>query len=336
MRMSSDRDRVAGVGLGPDETVDLAGMDSFPASDPPSWSVSHAGVPTEIAGPYLLRDVVQQVHDDVRLLSESIGERHDRSVHALENLERAAAAIERRFSEVHLPVKRRAASDRTSNIEAVIRGGARASESVVVGAHYDSARGSPGAEDNASGVAALLVLAHGLANAGLPRTIRLVAFASEQPPHASVSSMGSAGYSNDLEREGVNVTAMMSLDSLGLYHTGVSPRFTSAVRSDLLVIGDRDARAVLTQAEQAFARVRSGISISTLTWPLLFAGIRSSSHWSFARRGVPAFMVTDAAPLWSGSSGAGADTADRLDYDRLGRVSLALCEVVSKLAGRVS
>src|SRR5262245_36502525 len=120
-------------------------MDSFPASDAPPWPATHAGMPS--AAPVvseMFRDVVQRIHDDVRLLSETIGERNDRSVRGALNLARAQDAIERRFWDARLPVKRRRVSEAASNIEAVVRGGERAAESVVVGAHYDSRTGSIG------------------------------------------------------------------------------------------------------------------------------------------------------------------------------------------------
>jgi hypothetical protein len=321
-------------GLGPDETIDLVGMDSFPASDPPSWSATHAGGPVAPRGPEMLRDVIQRIREDVRLLSDEIGERNDRSPQALRNLERAAAAIERRFEETGLPVKRRRASDSTFNIEAVVRGGDRAVESVVVGAHYDSPPRSPGAEDNASGVAALLALAHALQGVPHARTVRLVAFANGVPPHAGTEHTGSACYERELSREGPRVTSMLSLASLGLYLTAVPwpLRFVRPLRADLLLIGRRDARPVLGRAERAFAAAKSGISSSSMTMPHLFAGLRASDHWPFARKGIPALMVTDAAPFWAPTYGGRRDAPERLDYDRLGRTSIAVAEVVRELA----
>jgi hypothetical protein len=320
--------------LGPNESIDIASNDSFPASDAPPWSATHAGTPAVEHGPELFRDVVQRLHDDVRLFAETIGERHDRSLHALENLARAADAIEQRFSDARLPVKRRRANDAAFNIEAVIRGGVHADETIVVGAHYDSSRGSPGADDNASGVAALLALARSLQRAPLDRTVRLVAFAAEQPPHAGTDTMGSMRYVKDIQREGPRVKAMISLESLGLYSSRIPwpLRELPVLRSDLLLMGDRSARRLLERAETAFEHANTGIRLITMTLPLLFADVRSSDHWSFAREGIPAFMVTDTAPLWANRYHGACDTADKLDYERLGLTCLGVTSVVRSLA----
>lgn len=321
--------------LGPDELVDAAGMDSFPASDTPPWAPTHVGTPSAaMGGPELFHDLVQRLHDHVRLLSETIGERNDRSPRALQNLGRAAEEIARRFSDAKVPVRRRRASEVAFNVEAILRGGDRAGETVVVGAHYDSPPGSLGADDNASGVAVLLSLAHMLPRTTLRRTVRLVAFAGGQPPHAGTETMGSRRYIEDLRREGPRVCSMMSLESLGLYMTELPwpMRLVPTLRSDLLLIGDRHARHALERAKAAFDGARTGIAVSMITLPWLLADVRRSDHWPFRQEGIDAFMVTDTAPFWASHYHGPSDTPDRLDYERLGSTCQGLAAVVRALA----
>jgi hypothetical protein len=323
--------------LGLEEVVDAAGEDSFPASDPPPWSPIHLGPPSAHRQETraLFRDVVQRMHDDVRLLSDTIGERNDRSPAALRNLDRAAEAIEARFHDAGLPVRRRRVNETASNIEAVIRGSELAAESVVVGAHYDTPRGSPGADDNASGVAMLVALAHSLAGYRLDRTVRLVAFAAEEPPHLGTEMMGSACYLDELRREGPRVTSMLSLEGLGIYVKDSHPwpfRLMRLLRSDLALVGDRRSRSMLERAKRAFDSAEEDVVIAVVTYPLLFATVRTQSHYVFEREGIPAFMVTDTAPLRSLDYHRNTDTADRLDYERLGRTSIALDRIVADLA----
>jgi Zn-dependent M28 family amino/carboxypeptidase len=87
----------------------------------------------------------------------------------------------------------------------------------VVGAHYDTVPGSPGADDNASGVAALLELARLLRGCRRARTIRLVAFVNEEPPFFYWGEMGSTVYARAARSRGDDIRVMLSLEMLGCY-----------------------------------------------------------------------------------------------------------------------
>ncbi|HEX2201397.1 MAG TPA: M28 family peptidase, partial [Gammaproteobacteria bacterium] len=81
------------------------------------------------------------------------------------------------------------------NIEVSRMGCSRPEQILLVGAHYDSVRGSPGANDNGSGVAALLEIARFFTEVEQPEiTVRLVAFVNEEPPFFMWRHMGSLVY----------------------------------------------------------------------------------------------------------------------------------------------
>ena len=103
------------------------------------------------------------------------------------------------------------------NIEVEIRGGGLAAETVVVGAHYDSVRGSPGANDNATGVAAVLEIARALRDAAPRRTVRLVAYVNEEPPFYYTPAMGSRRHAERAAAAGERIIAMLSLETIGYY-----------------------------------------------------------------------------------------------------------------------
>src|SRR5688572_25030424 len=103
------------------------------------------------------------------------------------------------------------------NIEAELRGSDEGAEIVVIGAHYDSVAGSPGADDNASGVASLLAIAGELQTIRPLRTLRFVAFANEEPPHFMSAAMGSYVYAKACRARGDRIAAMISVEAIGYF-----------------------------------------------------------------------------------------------------------------------
>jgi Zn-dependent M28 family amino/carboxypeptidase len=87
----------------------------------------------------------------------------------------------------------------------------------LIGAHYDSVFGSPGANDNGSGVAALLVLAKRFSGSHNARTLRFVAFVNEEPQHFQTAQMGSFVYAARCRAHGDRIAAMISLETIGYY-----------------------------------------------------------------------------------------------------------------------
>jgi len=137
-----------------------------------------------------------------------------------DNLNRAAEYIEHTLKQTDFTVQRHQYSLNSKayyNIVAEKKGTVRPEEIMIVGAHYDSVLGSPGADDNASGVAALLALAHAVSPKSPARTIRFVAFVNEEPPFFWTREMGSYIYAQQCKNQEEKIIAMLSLETIGYY-----------------------------------------------------------------------------------------------------------------------
>lgn len=263
----------------------------------------------------------------------AIGSTPHNAGHALAYAE-AAAHIERALVALGYTVTRQAFDEGLAvNLEAVIEPAAADAPTLVVGAHYDSARAAPGANDNGSGTAALLELARLLADLrGKAKTrIRLVFFANEEPPFFKTERMGSLVYARALAAKGQKPDAMFSLETLGFYRDEPGsqhyPFPLGALYPDtgnfVAFVGTVSSRPLVRRAVGEFRAVAQFPSVGG-TAPGIVQGIDWSDHWSFGEIGVPALMITDTAPFRYPHYHTLKDTPDKLDYDRLARVTAAL------------
>lgn len=208
---------------------------------------------------------------------------------------------------------------------------------IIVGAHYDSVPGSPGADDNASGVAVLIELAAFLKNDTPP--IRFVAFANEEAPYFYGPEMGSWAFAKRARERGEAIRAMFSLEMLGYYRDAPgSQRYPPPLglfypdRADFLAfVGDLGARSLVRDAIRVF-RDRSGFPSEGVAAPALIPGVTWSDHWSFRRQGFDAIMITDTAFNRYPHYHLPSDTPEKLDYERMARVTLGLAEMLKELA----
>ena len=142
--------------------------------------------------------VAVDLHKDVVYLEGAIGERNLDRYNALQNaaryIEESLKALGYNAEEPEYVVE----GLKAKNISVEIRGSSLPQEIVVIGAHYDSVFGSPGADDNGSGIAALLEIARQLQNAAPARTIRLVAFVNEEPPNFQSPTMAAGSMQSAL------------------------------------------------------------------------------------------------------------------------------------------
>jgi len=284
----------------------------------------------------LLRDHLKQ---HVWVLADEIGERN---IWHLEELEASAGYIEEEFREVGYDVEKqvfKVDDIPVANLEAERLGTTRPEEIVVIGAHYDSVIGSPGANDNASGVAALLAMARFLVDEELARTVRFVAFVNEEPPFFQTDAMGSRVYASRSRRHGEQIIAMLSLETIGYYSEEAGSQrypfpfgfFYPHTANFIGFVGNMSSRHLLHQVMAIF-REHTDFPCEGVAAPGWMTGIGWSDHWSFWKEGFPAVMVTDTALYRYRYYHTPEDTPDKIDYARLARVVTALTRVVVELA----
>lgn len=275
---------------------------------------------------------------DVQALAGDIGERNMRRY---PQLNAAAGFIEESFSRAGLQSRRDTYELRgraCHNIEAEIRG--VRPQVVVIGAHYDSVFGSPGANDNGSGVAAMLGLARRFAGKQVEQTLRFVAFVNEEPPYFQTEETGSFVYARGCKARGDQISAMISLETIGYFSDqsrsqtypslGIGA-FYPTIGNFIGFVGNVRSGALLRRAISLF-RQQAKLPSEGAALPSFISGVGWSDQWAFWQHGYPGIMITDTAPFRYPHYHAATDTPDKLDYDRFALVVSGVEKTITELA----
>jgi len=285
----------------------------------------------------------QLIHDNLkRHVAELAGRIGERNVWRPEALADAAGYIRKTLEDAGYAVSVQPFASRgmtVNNLEAVLPGHTAADEIIVIGAHYDSVVGSPGANDNASGVAALLELARLLAGTTLPRTVRFVAFANEEAPFFYGDEMGSKRYAARARAQDERIEAMLSLETIGYYTDQPASQrypfpfsfFYPETGNFIGFVGNLSSWRLVRRAIGTF-RASTAFPSEGVAAPGRMEGVHWSDHWSFWQAGYPAIMVTDTALYRYPHYHSTADTPEKLDYTGLARVTGGLVDVIAALA----
>jgi hypothetical protein len=230
------------------------------------------------------------------------------------------------------------------NIEAVIEPARpdAATQTIVVGAHYDSYEDAPGANDNGSGTAAVIELARLLADLrnSANKRIRLVLFVNEEPPYFQTPDMGSYRYAKLLAERREPVIGMISLETLGCYldYPG-SQKYPPPLGLLYPKTGDFVAFVAMTGSRDlmqnligSFRRHTKFPSVGGVA-PGFVPGIDWSDHWSFEEFRYPAVMITDTAYFRYPHYHKTTDTPDKVDVNKLARITHGIERVIREMAG---
>jgi Zn-dependent M28 family amino/carboxypeptidase len=273
----------------------------------------------------------------VHVLGREIGERRTPDFHAA--LDRAKDYIAGEFRAIGYEVEFQefpAAGKPVANVGVGVPGTAAEGGTIVFGAHYDSAIGASGANDNASGVAGLIELARWFKGRKAAKTVRFVAYANEEMPFFGTDEMGAL---RDARlRQGV--TAMLSLESLGYYDDAPGSQkypaplglFYPSAGDFIGFVGNLPSGPLVRRAIGTF-RKNATVPSQGVSAPGSIAGIGWSDHWAYWNAGYPAIMVTDTAIMRDPYYHTPDDRPERLDYGRMARVVAGLQAVLADLAG---
>lgn len=270
-------------------------------------------------------------------LAGTIGEHnvfHPDALHAAE------AYITRQWEQQGYAVRRQtytAHGIECANLEVTCLG--RSNDLILVGAHYDSVSGSPGANDNGSGVAALLELSRLFKNAEPEIGLRFVAFVNEEPPFFFLPNMGSMVYAKAARQNCDPIRFMISLETIGYYreqrHTQSYPPLLKYFYPDtgnfIAFVSNLDSKRILRECVRSFSAA-TDFPLQSIATLAVVPGVGFSDHQSFWRHGYQGLMVTDTAMYRYPYYHTAQDTPDKLDYAPFAEVAGGLFGMLCRLA----
>ena len=300
----------------------VVGMVSMPGQ-------SYAGLPTS------QDELANSLRADVTHLAVDIGERN--VVNRPEALKTTAAWLEERLHALGYDV--------TSQIYGEVRNliierPGTTDEIVIIGAHYDTAEGTPGADDNGSGVAVALSLAEFFAKTNSTRTVRFIFFTNEEPPFFRMPQMGSEVAAKASRAANEKIVAMLSLETMGYFSDAKNSQhypwpfsmFFPSEGNFIAFVADTNSRELVRDVVGTF-RANAKIPSEGVSVPASIQGISWSDHDPYWRYGYMGLMVTDTAPFRNSNYHHATDLPDTMDFTGLAHVALGLRHVVAKLAG---
>lgn len=272
---------------------------------------------------------VKHLHANVQALTSIKPPRNYRDI---VSLDRAANTIYKQFRQCSRRVtfqKYKVEEKEYKNIIACF--GPKKGERIVVGAHYDVCGDTPGADDNASGVAALLELARLLSilKPQLKHRVDLVAYCLEEPPFFRTPYMGSAVHARALAKKKVKVRVMISLDMIGCFAIDTSPLrpIASFIKPGSVIPGQ--TTAILSKKEETkitkeiqnhMNGIMNTVKAVALNLPADTPTIDWSDHRSYWKQGYPAVLISNAFIAHNPNYHQPQDTIDTLDFNKMSEI----------------
>ena len=286
--------------------------------------------------PQARESLTRNLYRHVEHLSVTIGDRH---LWKADSLDKTARYIESVFRDYGYPVRRQTYScygKTVSNLIAEKKG--TDEKAVIVGAHYDTVPGTPGADDNASAVAGLLELARLHQDSSNRKSVVYVAFANEEPPCFGSSHMGSMVYAKELRDRRVPVEVMISLEMIGYFSEDAlqtyplpGMRFIYPRTADYIgVVGNFHSSRYVSIFKKGIRRY-SNIKVRSLVAPEFFGGINLSDNYAFWQHRYRAIMITDTSFFRNKNYHQETDTIHTLNFEKMTEVVTGLYYTLLKM-----
>lgn len=279
-----------------------------------------------------------RLRSQVKILSETFAPRDYLNIR---NLDHSADYIKSEFGQTGAAVSDQEYNVRGKTYRNVIALlGPKTDQRIFVGAHYDVCQPMSGADDNASGVAGLIELAHVLSTTDLQTQVELVAYTLEEPPFFRSDEMGSAVHAAALRSQGIAVRAMLSLEMIGYFSDAPnSQRFPNPLlkllypsRGNFITVVGNFSEIRLVRNVKRIMRSAALLPVHSINAPGWLPGIDFSDHLNYWKQGYPAVMITDTSFYRNENYHTAQDTMDKLDYNRMALVVQAVYTAVLELS----
>lgn len=283
------------------------------------------------------QEIETQLRKHVQFLARDIGQRNDDS-----SLRRTSDYIKATMAESGYKTEEQSFlvdKHKFQNLECTLMGTQLPEEVILVGAHYDSVSGSPGANDNGSGVASTMELARLCAGKSFSKTIKFVFFANEEPPYFASKEMGSFFYAERCIKSKEKIVGLLVLETLGYYtESPNSQTYPSnfvpgypTTGNFIAFVGNQDSRLLVEKCVGIF-RSNCNFPSEGASAPNWVNGVDWSDQYWFWRYGIPAVMITDTAPFRYPHYHTMQDTPEKINYPCFARVLKGLFNVLQSLA----
>lgn len=294
---------------------------------------------TPLRGDSMDRDVIRaNLTRHLTYLSVTLG---DRSICRPENLKAAEDYVTENFAAMGYAPRRQSFTYMREKVSNIIAGDENPGGYYILGAHFDTVAGTPGADDNASGVAVLLEVARLAQNLTPPRPWAFIGFTCEEPPAFFTPDMGSRVYAKKARQQKANILGMLCLEMVGYYsQTPHSQSLPLPLRlmgypttgNFIGLVSDRRSRPLMVRLEAA---IKGGCRLPAVTLAVPLGGhilpeVRLSDHANFWDEGYPAVMLTDTAFMRNPNYHGEGDVMDLLDLTAMTELTLGLANFVAR------